>query len=293
MLSRLRIKRLESWKPLSVVLGGCLLACLANAPALGATVSLPASKDAMIFQTPADNGAGGGPGILAGATGQLSIRRGLIAFDPTGLPSNALITDVQLRLVIGQVAGGGSAPNPTIELHRLLVDWGEANTGASTQVGLGGVGQGSPALVGDATWNERFFDAAPSLSNPWSLPGGQSGSDYLAAASASLAQGNSVNDVSLWLSTPSLVSDVQGWLNSPSSNFGWMLINSNETTAQTFRGFYSRNYNPNPAPADLANLFPSLIVTYTVPEPSSVVLLAMGTAVLGGMRWRRNRRVVS
>jgi hypothetical protein len=41
-----------------------------------------------------------------------------------------------------------------------------------------------------------------------------------------------------------------------------MLINTNETAAQTFRGFYSRNYNPDPPIPDLAGLLPTLLVTF-------------------------------
>ncbi len=101
------------------------------------TVQLDALKDTMIFQNNVNNGAGGAPGFFAGTNSQPSIRRGLVAFEVSSIPSNATITDVQLRLVIGQVAGsgggsgGGGSLNPTIELHKLLVDWGEANTGAS------------------------------------------------------------------------------------------------------------------------------------------------------------------
>lgn len=101
------IASLASRVSLQAIVGGCWLLYMAVAPASATTVSLPASKDAMMFQTPADNGVGGGPGILAGTNAQLATRRGLIAFDATVLPSNAVITDVQLRLVIGQAAGGG------------------------------------------------------------------------------------------------------------------------------------------------------------------------------------------
>lgn len=259
------------------------------ATAEATTVQLPASKDTTLYQNNPNNGAGGAPGFLAGTNSQPSIRRALVAFDTSSIPSNATITDVQLRLVIGQIASaggsGGGASAPIIDLHKLLVNWGEANTGASTATNLNGIGQGSAALAGDATWNDRFFGA----SQLWSTPGGQSGMDYTAGASASLAQSNNVNDVSLWLSTPALVADVQGWLAAPATNFGWMLINSNESAAQTFRGFYSRDFNPSPAVPDLPSYFPKLIVTYLVPEPASLVMMALGLGVLGAIARKRKR----
>jgi hypothetical protein len=244
------------------------------------TVELGTAKDTTIFQNNPNNGAGGAPGFFAGTNSQPSILRGLVAFDTSPIPSSATITDVQLRLVIGQLAGSGRGTggpsNPVIGLHKLLVNWGEANTGASTANNLAGNGQGSAALGGDATWNERFFGA----SQPWSTPGGQSGLDYGAAPSASLVQSNTSGDVSLWLSTPALVADVQGWLAVPAMNFGWMLINTNESAAQTFRGFYSHNFNPSPTIPDLPSYFPKLIVSYFVPEPSSILLMVLATGVL-------------
>jgi hypothetical protein len=58
-----------------------------------------------------------------------------------------------------------------------------------------------------------------------------------------------------------------------------MLINEDESSAQTFRGFYSRNFNPSPAPANLASYYPQLIIAYSVPEPSTLLLFALGCGV--------------
>lgn len=237
-------------------------------PAYAIVIELSAAKDTMIFQNNVNNGAGGAPGFNAGTNSAISIRRGLIEFDVTAIPPDATITAVQLRLVIGDIAGSGSGTggflNPVIGLHKLLVDWGEADTGASINSTLSGIGQGSPAQSGDATWSARFFGTI----SPWGQPGGQAGVDYIAAASASLVQGNDARDISVWLSTPALVADVQGWLMDTSTNSGWMLINTNETAPQTFRGFYSRNFNPNDDPnfPDLESYFPKLIVSYEVPD---------------------------
>lgn len=260
-------------------------------------IQLGASKDTMIFQNNVNNGLGGGPGFFAGTNSGPSIRRGLISFDLSSIPVDATITDVQLRLVIGQVAGsgggGGGSSSPTIGLHKLFTDWGEAATGLTTAPGLGGTGQGSPALDGDSTWNSRFFNSSPA--KPWTSPGGLAGTDYAASASASLGQGNAVGSISTWLSTTALVADVQGWLTAPSSNNGWMLINANEVDAQTFRGFYSRNYNPSSGvtPSELANLVPQLTVTYTpVPEPATIGFVIVAVAMIG-LKVRNRRYCVA
>lgn len=127
--------------------------------------------------------------------------------------------------------------------------------------------------------------------SPWGQSGGQADVDYNAAASASLVQGNALNDVSVWTSTPALVADVQSWLGAPSANHGWMLINTNETSSQTFRGFFSRNYNPNNDPSfpNLQDYFPRLTISYTViPEPTTAALLALGASAMLILRRSRS-----
>jgi hypothetical protein len=269
-----------------LLVGVCLIAVDAGALSRADTVELPATKDTMIFQNhPDTHSAGGAPGFFAGTNSQPSIRRGLIAFDLSSVPAGAIVTDVRLRLVIGQLAGsaGGTGPpgylNPTVGLHKLLVDWGEANAGASTAVVLNGIGQGYPVEDGDATWVSRVYhSSSPSLT--WAAPGGQAGVDYTDAASSSLTLGNEFKLPSIWLSTPDLVEDVQGWLAAPDTNYGWMLKNTNESAVQTFRGFFSRNYNPSPTVPDFESYFPKLIVTYTIPEPSSFAMFALGLGML-------------
>jgi hypothetical protein len=272
----------------------------AAADATAASVNLgarygTATKDTMIFANNTGNGAGGAPGFFAGTnSGANGARRGLLSFDVSSIPASSIITDVELTLFIGQIAGsgggagGGGTQGPVIGLHELFVPWGEANTGASTADNLGGTGQGQLAQVGDATWLERFSDGnSANLVDPWTAPGGLAGVDFDAVASASLVQGNQRYDQSTWLSTAALVADVQGWLDNPATNYGWMLVNTDETGTQTFRGFYSRNFNPPaiptnpPIPAgspltEVADFWPVLTVTYIVPEPTTFLLVVMG-----------------
>ncbi len=86
------------------------------------TVTIGASKDTTIYQNNPNNSSGGGNGLFAGTDGDVSPRHALIAFDiADNIPAGATITDVQLTLFLGQVAGsgmGGGGGNSTIELHR-------------------------------------------------------------------------------------------------------------------------------------------------------------------------------
>jgi hypothetical protein len=233
---------------------------------------LSSSKDTTIFQNNVNNSSGGSPGLFAGTNGTGSPRRAPIEFDiASNVPAGATITAVQLTLTLGQVAGGGGGggggvANSTIELHKLLADWGEGTvqTVSPPTDSLGGLGQGAAAGAGDATWNARMFSSAL-----WSTPGG----DFTALVSGSTVVGTTLNVGYTWTSTPAMVSDVQGWLNSPSTNFGWMLKNADEVTPTDFRTFYSRE-------AATAAFHPQLQITFTpVPEPGGLVLLSIAAPI--------------
>jgi len=285
-------RKLVSRFYLSVLTVSCCLLGADVRQAFATIVVFEASKDTMIFENNVDNGAGGSPGFFAGTNSAMSPRRGLIAFDVSSIPSNATITVVSLSLRIGQIAGsgggsgGGGIQNLQIGLHKLFVAWGEARTGESDAINLNGVAQGAPADPGDATWHSRFFGTA----STWGVDGGQPNVDYASAASASLVQSNTVNTISWWKSTPALVADVQSWANHSSQNNGWMLINTNESAAQTFRGFYSRDFNPDPSVSDLERYFPHLIVSYHLPEPSAMALVAAAVGLFVPICWRSKRR---
>jgi uncharacterized membrane protein len=206
-------------------------------------VEIPASKDNTLYEHASgalSNGAGQylfsgrvGPGGGGGA-----LRRGLIAFDVADhLPPEAIIVDAELTLFMSRSV---SATPQSIELRRLLNDWGE---GAS-QAG-GEEGGGAPAEPGDATWLHTFFD-----DNFWAAPGG----DFAGAVSAATLV-SAVGAYS-W-SGPQMQDDVQSWLDAPAGNFGWLLL-GNESVLSTSKRFNTRE---NSAAATR----PILRVAYALP----------------------------
>jgi hypothetical protein len=128
----------------------------------------------------------------------------------------------------------------TVELHKLLADWGEG-----TSVAPGEEGEGAPATTNDATWRHRFFDTIF-----WTAEGG----DFSATVSAS----QSVGAVGMYTwSSSQMVADVQSWLNDPATNFGWLVL-GDESEIATAKRFDTREsasppvltiqFRPAPAP---------------------------------------------
>ena len=258
------------------------LACVSVAQA--DTITLHASMDASIVAGNPNNSNGGGPCFFVGTDGNSSPHRALISFSLAGIPAGATISGVQLNLTLAQVAGSGGggggmiAHTATIGLFDLTHSWGEG-TVESDAFGIGGTGQGDTANPGDATWNDAFAQQTP-----WHAPGG----DHASSASSTLFLDSNVAGTPYsWLSTPQLVADVQGWLDNPSTNFGWELINADETSQRTFFAFFSSEWHTF-AGGD-ASQEPALQVTFTVPEPAAGLLAALALLPVLSLRPRRRR----
>ena len=202
------------------------------------SVNLSAVKDNTLYEHSSgalSNGAGGH--FFAGRTNASAlIRRGVIAFDIAGnISSGSTVNSVKLTLHMSQSGVG----DETVELHKILADWGEGTSNSSVRGG----GGGASASSGDATWIHTFFN-----SSTWTTAGG----DFSATVSASATVGG-VGDYT-WDSTAQMVADVQAWLDDPSTNFGW-LLKGNEG-ARSAKRFDSRENGT------AANV-PVLTITFT------------------------------
>jgi hypothetical protein len=158
--------------------------------------------------------------FFAGATGTGELRRGVLAFDIAGnVPAGSTILGVTLSLNMSRTPTGTAR---TVELHKLLADWGEG-----TSVAPGEEGEGAPATTNDATWRHRFFDTIF-----WTTEGG----DFSATVSASQSVGSV--GVYTW-SSSQMRADVQSWLDDPVSNFGWLVL-GDESEIATAKRFDTR-----------------------------------------------------
>jgi hypothetical protein len=227
----------------------CLSAlAITSSVALGATIVVTPIKDNTLYEdAEGDISNGSGQYIFAGLTG-LGLRRALLAFDLSSIPPGSIINSVSLTMFLSK-----SSPNPSpenISLHVATNNWGEGGSNAGEPGGAG-----TAAQPGDATWVFNFFG-----SSSWNTPGG----DFRVAASATTSV-NTVDTTYTW-SGGTLVSDVQAWLDNPETNFGW-LVRGNEVTDRSAQRFNSSENTAN---------VPQLTVLYTIPEPSSLPLLAVG-----------------
>ena len=185
-------------------------------------INITSTKDNTLYEyDPAegDHSNGAGFHFFAGENGMGELRRGVIAFDVAGtIPAGSTIIAVTLTMNMSMTPAGPE----TVELHKLLADWGEGTSHAPM-----GEGDGAPATPNDATWRHRFFDTIF-----WVTEGG----DFSAVASAV----QSVGGVGQYMwSSAQMVADVQEWLDSPASNFGWLVL-GDETAIATAKRFDTR-----------------------------------------------------
>jgi hypothetical protein len=251
----------------------------------------PAKDNTLFWQTDPNNQLSSGAGQHtfagrtmqdSGSTGTLSLRRGLVAFDTTSIPTYATIETATLTLYHDRSPGSGNQP---ISLYTLTADWGEGTSDAGGIGSGGGGGAGAAATQNDATWLYRFYDASsPTSSLAWTNPGAEGDYVTVASATASVAAAMEAPHPYTW-SGSGLVADVQAWVLDPSSNFGW-LLKGNETAPGTVRRFESRQ-NINDGTGGNPEARPLLEVTYTVPEPASVSTI--GVIALGLLARRRAR----
>jgi len=250
-----------------------------------ATVTLPAVQDATLFggADASSNTSLADPGIFVGTDGAKNPKRGLIEFNISGnIPAGATITSVQLQLTVGQAAGsggnGGTLPSAvTISLFDEAQAWGQP-TNVANSTTFSGMGHGKPAATGDATWNDSFYSSTSPTA--WTTVGGDWTSSLTDIADAS----SNGSPAAVTWSSAAMVSDVQNWLNNPSTNFGWLLKNSDEVDATDYLAFWSAQ---GAAASNNSALAPALSITYTpVPEPSAVFLLAVSLPMLLARRSR-------
>ena len=240
-----------------------LLAAIAAASvpssALAGFIAASASRDATIYSGSSSIANGSGQYLFAGRTASGALRRALLQFDLSAIPTDALIVSATLSLHLTQAASG----EHLVSAHRILGSW---TTGSSDPTG--NEGAGAAAAPADATWTSRSF-GSPAMD--WTNAGG----DFASSASGSTLIGTDL--VRYSISSAGLAADVQSWLADPSANHGWILV-GDESVNQSARRFGSAEGS--------AEFAPMLEIEYTVvPAPAAAAVLA----ITGLVRPRRRR----
>jgi len=224
---------------------------LAVAPIAGAdTVTLLPAADSTMYQGSDTRSNGAGEHLFVGRTDESRLRRGLIRFDLSAVPTGSTITSATLTMWVSRTRG----PSTGVALHRALAAWGEAGSNAAEEEGEGGTAQ-----PGDATWSHRLFNTST-----WTTLGG----DFTATASATTNVAGENSSYS-W-SAAGVGADVQAWVNTPASNFGWVM-RGNETSDMTAKRFDTKENST-------AQNRPRLVVVFTPPVTCRADFNADGAA---------------
>ncbi|MGE5179830.1 MAG: multicopper oxidase domain-containing protein [Bacteroidota bacterium] len=227
---------------------GCTPEPCPNAPV---TVTLTAAKDNTLYEDATGSKSNGaGQYIYTGNQNSGLRRRGVVAFDLSGIPSTAFIENAALSLYCNNAAGS----TINVALHRLTATWGEG-----TSVGSGNEGSGGTATTNDATWLHRFYNTVF-----WATAGG----DFVATQSATLSVPAVASTTYQW-SGSGLVADVQSWVQGSAVNAGWV-IRGDEASSSNVRRFASRE-------TSTASQRPSLQVTFLPTTPAGACCLPDGT----------------
>ena len=195
---------------------------------LAEDITITATRDTTIFSSPTNFSNGSGDYFFAGKVedaGEGTLRRALVFFDIAGhIPAGSTILSATLTVNLSRTPDENV--EHTVSLHPILADWGEGNSHASDNEGMG-----TMAGSGDATWTHSFFSTME-----WTKSGG----DFSESASASRRFG--IKRSYSWNSTPAMVADVQGWLDNRDNNFGWLLKGDESETGSAKR-FDSKDNN--------------------------------------------------
>lgn len=233
-------------------------------------VELTPSKDNSLFQTEPEDpplSSGVGDSVFSGRTRESfqakpDLRRALIAFDFSGIPSGSTINDVTLTLHVTKVR---TIEDTDTTLHRVLTDWGE---GQSNSQILGG-GMGTAAEPGDATWFHSFFP-----DQFWTTPGG----DFDPTPSATLPVGGT--GAYAW-NSPDMVTDVQNWVAGTADNFGWMVLVNQEVLGNAKRFGSRENLTAEFVPTLTVDFDPAEIATVDATKDNSLFEIADGSRSSG------------
>jgi hypothetical protein len=231
----------------ALALGGCGSSGGLVGPPGPSTQSLLPSDDTFINSADPDNNNGASASLYVGVEGRGGVTRALLRFAMPAALQGATVTSVQLKLTLRALGNGTAGSASTDRLEAVTETWAEGN-GVGDAMMTFTVGQTCGNTVSGATWNQP--DCAAGTTTPWTAPGGS----VAATVSAKADTTNAAPDAPvLWDAAASgnrgMITDVQRWIDDPTSNRGWRISSSDETTIATAQRFYSAEADGTHGPA--------------------------------------------
>jgi len=208
-----------------------------------AEVTLTPVKDNTLYEDATGSVSNGAGEYIVVGKYSGAKRRGLLAFDLSGIPPTAAVGEASLEVDVQ-----GSVHAVSVSLFRAGKAWGEGTSNAA-----GNETVGVTRTKHDATWTYSDYNTAL-----WTTPGGDFAEEPTATRLITSA------GVYTWESSGDLVDDVQSWVARPATNFGWVLV-CNEKTNLTTKQILSRQNG------DVSRQ-PKLHVAYYVSAPATAAV---------------------
>ncbi|NJL32444.1 MAG: PEP-CTERM sorting domain-containing protein [Phycisphaerales bacterium] len=208
-------------------------------------------------------------GYVVGWTAAGTVLRAVFDWTLTGIPDNAIVTDVTINYSKGTDSTSINA-SANLYLHSLTAAFTE---GTST----GNAPDNVPGFA--VNWINRIEAGANDV--PWTTPGGDFAPAVLAQVATNPTTITAFSFSGSGAANP-LVAAVQAAITNQTS-FSY-LLKSDETLGGSRVVFQIRSDNYMPSINDR----PQLSVTYIIPEPASLALLGMAGVLMLSARRQRN-----
>ena len=198
-----------------------------------------AADDAYYRSGAPNNNYGASTRIRVGRGGSGNYIRGIIKFDLSSIPDDAVILDANLSLYFYNIRSGDDTGNRTHGVYRVQQNpnrnWSEL----------------------EVTWNNY------TSSQQWTTAGG----DFNATATDTVTFDSSA--LNSWIKF-SVTSDVQNFVNNKSENFGWVIKDTTEDSTYIRRDYHSSEHSN-------ASLQPKLEILWDLKPNVTLVSPANGT----------------
>ncbi len=177
--------------------------------------------------------------------------KSIFKFDiAAAIPANAVVSAATFKAYAPPASARASGNH---RLHTITSDWDST-----------------------ATWNNRKTGV------PWTTAGGDISSNSAYSSSSPTA----VQALSTWFTFPAPLAAVQGWVNGTLPNYGFLLATDSGAPANQAYAWASTEASMSSSFPATSNEWPTLDVTWSVPDTTAPALTLSGALSTGQTTWR-------